>query len=113
MISAEMLKPIVVRNDTPSIVIRLRVAGAGLTSDTTTASPSEMKNTIDMRLMNGTALSASDPPQLAGNQKTKLISTDAIAPTSAPASVARGQNRPSRKITVMPGVTKQKTPGYT
>ena len=106
MTTAAMLKPVDVRKLTPSIVIRLPRARGVWARETMTASNSAMPNTIIIRFMNGMAFSASEPPMLAGNQKIRLITTDAIAPTSAPPSVARGQNKPSRKITVMPGVTK-------
>src|SRR3546814_16807964 len=79
------------------MTIRLLSARAGRASETITASARLRRMTIVIRLRNGTALSEAIPPHSAGNQKTKLSKTDAIAPTSAPASVARGQNRPSRK----------------
>ena len=39
-------------------------------------------------------------------QDEDMTSTEATAAQIAPASFARFQNRPSRKITVMPGVKK-------
>src|SRR3546814_6155316 len=80
---AAMLNPVVVRNVTPSMTIRLLSARAGRASETITASARLRKKTIVIRLRNGTALSEAIPHHSAGNQKTKLSTTDAIAPTSA------------------------------
>ena len=78
--------------------MRLASARARVTSDTSTASASVIRNTQPMRSMNGSC----------GSQVLNAYdsSTEPAAAAIAPASLARFQNRPSRKITVMPGVKK-------
>jgi hypothetical protein len=99
-----MLNTMGVEKLTRCIAIRLLSIRAGHSRETTIASASEAAKAISMRCMNGTEFNAALPPYYAGNQKTKLSSTDDIAAAIAPASFARFQNRPRRNMTVIPGV---------
>ena len=96
--AAPMLKPADVRKPTPTVWIRFTTAAAGQSNEQTTSSSNASTNTTAMRSMNGSS----------GHRA--LIATDRanepMVAASAPASAARFQNRPSRKITTIPGAKK-------
>jgi hypothetical protein len=56
-------------NETSVMVLRFASLGCGFASELITANTSEATNTIDMRFINGIALSPSHPPHRAGNRK--------------------------------------------
>src|SRR3546814_16004794 len=100
---AAMLNPVVVRNVTPSMTIRLLSARAGRASETITASARLRTKTIVIRLANGPALSEAIPPHDAGNHKTKMSTTDTHAPPTTTAADGASQTTQRQKQRVAPG----------